>query len=107
MDLHNKRVLVVGLGKSGVASALFLKAKGAHVTVSDAKSEDQLSESIHALLDAGIAVETGGHGERTFHGQDLIVVSPGVHVDAPPLIHARSLGDTGISENVLNAQFFH
>jgi UDP-N-acetylmuramoylalanine--D-glutamate ligase len=106
MDLHNKRVLVVGLGKSGVASALFLKAKGAHVTVSDAKSEDQLSESIPVLLDAGIAVETGGHGERTFHGQDLIVVSPGVPVDAPPLVQARALGETVIGEIELAAQFF-
>ena len=106
MDFHNKRVLVVGLGKSGVASALFLKAKGAHVTVSDAKSEDQLSASIPVLLDAGIAVETGGHGERTFHGQDLIVVSPGVPVDAPPLVQARAMGETVIGEIELAAQFF-
>src|SRR5205807_552646 len=106
MDLHNKRVLVVGLGKSGVASALFLKAHGARVTVSDAKSPDQLGESIPVLLDAGIAVETGGHGERTFHGQDLIVVSPGVPVDAPPLVQARALGETVIGEIELAAQFF-
>ncbi len=77
MELNGKRVLVVGLGRSGVASALFLKAHGARVTVSDAKSEDQLREEIPALLDQGIGVETGGHGERTFQNQDLIVVSPG------------------------------
>ena len=106
MDLKNKRVLVVGLGKSGVASALFLKAHGACVTVSDAKSPDQLGESIPVLLDAGIAVETGGHGERTFHGQDLIVVSPGVPVDAPPLVQARAMGETVIGEIELAAQFF-
>src|SRR5207302_1944970 len=106
MDLTNKRVLVVGLGKSGVASALFLKAKGARVTVSDSKSEDQLREAIPILLDHGIAVETGGHGERTFHGQDLIVVSPGVPVDAPPLVQARALGETVIGEIELAAQFF-
>jgi UDP-N-acetylmuramoylalanine--D-glutamate ligase len=106
MDLHNKRVLVVGLGKSGVASALFLKARGARVTVSDSKSEDQLGEAIPVLLDQGIAVETGGHGERTFHGQDLIVVSPGVPVDAPPLVQARALGETVIGEIELAAQFF-
>src|SRR5256885_8054278 len=105
MDLTNKRVLVVGLGKSGVASALFLKAKGAHVTVSDAKSEDQLGESIPVLLDNGITVETGGHGDRTFRGQDLIVVSPGVPVDAPPLVQARSLGETVIGEVELAAEF--
>src|SRR5437667_10366732 len=105
MDFHNKRVLVVGLGKSGVASALFLKAKVAHVTVSDAKSEDQLGEAITVLLDQGIAVETGGDGERTFHGQDLIVVSPGVPVDATPLVHARARGGTIIGETELAAQF--
>ncbi len=57
------------------------------------------------LLDHGITVETGGHGDRTFRGQDLIVVSPGVPVDAPPLVQARSLGETVIGEIELAAQF--
>ena len=105
MDLNGKRVLVVGLGKSGVASALFLKSRGARVTVSDAKAEDELRDQIPVLLDQGITVETGGHGERTFRGQDLIVVSPGVPVDAPPLMQARSLGETVIGEIELAAQF--
>ena len=106
MDVNNKRVLVVGLGKSGVASALFLKAKGARVTVSDSKPQDQLKDQIPALLDNGIAVETGGHGERTFRGQDLIVVSPGVPTDSPPLVQARALGENVIGEVELAAQFF-
>lgn len=105
MDLKDKRVLVVGLGKSGVASALFLKAHGARVTVSDTKSGDDLRNEIPTLLDHGITVETGGHGERTFRGQDLIVVSPGVPVDAPPLAQARSLGERVIGEIELAAQF--
>src|SRR5580698_9236923 len=105
MELANKRVLVVGLGKSGVASALFLKKHGARVAVSDTKSGDELRNEIPVLLDNGIAVETGGHGERTFRGQDLIVVSPGVPVDAPPLKQARSLGENVIGEIELAAQF--
>ncbi|HEY7098820.1 MAG TPA: UDP-N-acetylmuramoyl-L-alanine--D-glutamate ligase [Terriglobales bacterium] len=105
MDLNGKRVLVVGVGKSGVASALFLKAHGARVTVSDSKAEDLLREEIPALLDQGIAVETGGHGERTFREQDLIVVSPGVPVDAPPLVQARAHGETVIGEIELAARF--
>ena len=106
MDVNDKHVLVVGLGKSGVASALFLKAKGARVTVSDAKPEDQLKDEIPALLDQGIAVETGGHGERTFGGQDLIVVSPGVPADAPSLVQARALGGNVIGEIELASLFF-
>jgi UDP-N-acetylmuramoylalanine--D-glutamate ligase len=105
MELKDKRVLVVGLGKSGVASALFLKARGARVTVSDAKSGDELRNEIPALLDHGITVETGGHGERTFREQDLIVVSPGVPVDAPLLQQARALGEMVIGEIELAAQF--
>ena len=105
MDLTKKRVLVVGLGRSGVASALFLKERGARVTVSDAKSEDQLRDEIPALLDHGIAVETGRHGERTFQNQDLIVVSPGVPVDAPPLAQARAMGEPVIGEIELAAEF--
>ncbi len=105
MELKDKRVLVVGLGKSGVASALFLKAHGARVTVSDTKSGDELRNEIPVLLDHGITVETGGHGERTFRGQDLIVVSPGVPVDAPLLVQARSLGEVVIGEIELAAQF--
>ncbi len=105
MELNNKRVLVVGLGKSGVASALFLRSRGAQVTVSDSKPQEQLSEEIPILLDHGIIIETGGHGERTFHGQDLIVVSPGMPADSPPLVQARALGEPVIGEIELAAQF--
>jgi UDP-N-acetylmuramoylalanine--D-glutamate ligase len=105
VDLQNKRVLVVGLGKSGVASALFLKSRGARVTVSDSKPEAELRSEILLLLDHGITVETGGHGDRTFRGQDLIVVSPGVPFDAPQLEQARALGEPVIGEVELAAQF--
>src|SRR5581483_3632126 len=92
MDVQGKRVLVVGLGKSGIASAIFLQTQGAKVTVSDAKSEAQLRQEIPLLLDKGITVETGHHGERTFRDQDVIVISPGVPVDHPQLEQARKLG---------------
>jgi UDP-N-acetylmuramoylalanine--D-glutamate ligase len=105
MELNNKRVLVVGLGKSGVASALFLKSRGARVTVSDSKPEAELRNEILLLLEHGITVETGGHGDRTFRGQDLIVVSPGVPADAPQLVQARKLGEQVIGEIELAARF--
>jgi UDP-N-acetylmuramoylalanine--D-glutamate ligase len=105
MELSGRRVLVVGLGKSGVAAAFFLKEHGARVTVSDAKTEDQLREHIPALLDRGIVVEAGRHGERTFRDQDLIIVSPGVPYDEPHLQAARALGVTVIGEVELAARF--
>src|SRR5215467_2940310 len=105
MDLQNKRVLVVGLGRSGAASALFLKSRGARVTVSDSKPEAELHHEILPLLEQGITVETGRHGDRTFREQDLIVVSPGIPFDSPPLVQARSLGEPVIGEIELAARF--
>src|SRR6202790_2907057 len=105
MELKDKRVLVVGLGKSGVGVSFFFEAHGAKGTVSDTKSGDELRNEIPTLLDHGITVETGGHWDRTFREQDLIVVSPGVPVDAPPLVQARALGETVIGEIELAAQF--
>jgi UDP-N-acetylmuramoylalanine--D-glutamate ligase len=105
MDVKGKRVLVVGLGKSGVASAQFLAARGARVTVSDTRSRDELKSQIPALLDRGVAVETGGHGERTFRDQDLIVVSPGVPSNLPQLARARAQGIPVIGEIELAAHF--
>lgn len=105
MELHAKRVLVVGLGKSGVSAATFLHARGARVTVSDSKAEAELGKDIPALLDLGIVIETGSHGERTFRDQDLIVISPGVPVNSPQLQQARAAGVPIIGEVELAAQF--
>ncbi len=105
MDLKNKRVLVVGLGRSGAASACFLQDRGARVTVSDEKSEAQLQNEIAALLDRGISIETGRHGERTFRDQDLIVVSPGVPSGQPQLQLARTMGIPVIGEVELAFRF--
>jgi UDP-N-acetylmuramoylalanine--D-glutamate ligase len=105
LDLKGKRVLVVGLGKSGVASALFVKQRGARVAVSDTKTEEELASEIPTLLDRGIMVETGHHGERTFREADLIVVSPGVPEDVPQLKQAREQGIAVIGEMELASRF--
>jgi UDP-N-acetylmuramoylalanine--D-glutamate ligase len=105
LDVKGKRVLVVGLGKSGVSSALFLKDLGARVTVTDTKTEEQLKQEIPALLDKGITVEAGHHGERTFRGQDMIVVSPGVPYNEPHIALAREQGTPVIGEVELASRF--
>ena len=105
MDLKNKKVLVVGLGKSGLAAALFLRRHGAVVTVSDVRSADQLAKEIPDLIEEGIMVETGGHGLLTFRRQDLIVVSPGVPLDTPELAQVKSFGLPVIGELELAGRF--
>ncbi len=105
MELKGKKVLVVGLGKSGLAAALFLRRRGAQVTVSDLRSAQALSKEIPSLLEAGIVVEAGGHGLLTFRRQDLIVVSPGVPLSTPELVQVRRLGLPIIGELELAARF--
>ncbi len=105
MDLKNKRVLVVGLGKSGLSAAMFLRGQGSRVTVSDARSAMALAKEIPALLEAGIMVESGGHGLLTFRRQDLIVVSPGVPMDTPEVKQVVAFGLPVIGELELASRY--
>jgi UDP-N-acetylmuramoylalanine--D-glutamate ligase len=105
MELKGKKVLVVGLGKSGLSAALFLRQRGAQVTVSDMRSAAALAKEIPGLLERGIMVESGGHGLLTFRRQDLIVVSPGVPMDTPELVQVKAFGLPVIGELELAAQY--
>jgi UDP-N-acetylmuramoylalanine--D-glutamate ligase len=104
-ELRGKRVLVVGLARTGVATAHFCAARGATVTATDARAEGEIGEAITPLRSAGVKLELGGHRENTFLEQDLIVPSPGVPTDAPPLQAARAKGVTIWSEVELADRF--
>ncbi len=92
IDLEGKRVLVVGLARTGVASALFSAAHGATVTATDEKPESALGEAAARLRPAGAKLVLGGHRSSIFLEQDLIIVSPGVPANLPPLALARGQG---------------
>lgn len=93
MDLSGEKVLVVGLGKSGLAAANWLVRHGAHVTVSEKQKESDLdSHLLGDLFSLGIQLELGGHMAKTFLEPDLIVVSPGVPLDITPLAQASQKG---------------
>jgi UDP-N-acetylmuramoylalanine--D-glutamate ligase len=106
MELKNKRVLVVGLARTGVATALFCAARGAAVTATESRTEAEIGEGVVARLRAaGVKLELGGHQGKTFLQQDLIVPSPGVPADAPLLLAARGKGITIWSEIELAYRF--
>jgi UDP-N-acetylmuramoylalanine--D-glutamate ligase len=92
IELRNKRILVVGLARTGVATSLFCAARGALVTATETRSEEELGDSIAVLRAAGLHLELGGHREEILADQDLIVPSPGVPADAPLLQAARAKG---------------
>jgi len=91
-DLEGKRVLVVGLARTGVAAALFCVGYGAKVTATDIKPEDELGEVAGKLGTAGVALALGPNAPVDLNGIDLIVVSPGVAAKLPLLEKARSQG---------------
>jgi len=91
-DLQGKRVLVVGLARTGVAASLFCSARGARVTATDEKPEAELAETAARLRLTGVNLELGAHWPDMVLGQDLIVVSPGVRANLPALELARASG---------------
>jgi UDP-N-acetylmuramoylalanine--D-glutamate ligase len=105
MDLRGKRVLVVGLARTGVATSLFCAARGARVTATDSRTESEIGEAIAKLKDAGVALELGSHREETFLDQDLIIPSPGVPADTAHLRTARAKGVAIWSEIELAYRF--
>ncbi len=104
-ELRGKRVLVVGLARTGVATALFCAEHGAQVTATDSRSENAIAEALVPLRSSGVELEVGGHREITFLEQDLIIPSPGVPADAPLLEAARAKGVLIWSEIELAGRF--
>ncbi len=77
-DLQHKKVLVLGLAKSGVAAAEILHELGAFVTVNDSKPFDE-SPDAQGLLQRGITVICGRHPEDLLdEGFELVVKNPGI-----------------------------
>jgi UDP-N-acetylmuramoylalanine--D-glutamate ligase len=92
IDLAGKKVLVVGLARTGIATALFCAERGARVMATEERTEAQLPECAAKLRAAGVQLEMGGHRAETFAEQDLIVPSPGVSPLMPALAAARAVG---------------
>ncbi|HEY6263637.1 MAG TPA: UDP-N-acetylmuramoyl-L-alanine--D-glutamate ligase [Candidatus Acidoferrum sp.] len=106
-ELRGKRVLVVGLARTGVATSLFCAARGANMTATDARTEKAIGDVLSQLRTAGVHLELGGHREETVLQQDLIIPSPGVPADAPLLQSARAKGITIWSEIELADRFLN
>src|SRR5256885_2900221 len=105
VELKNKRVLVVGVARTGVATALFCSARRAMVTATDSRTEPEVGGDVAKLREAGVTLEFGGHQESTFLQQDLIIPSPGVAADFAFLQTARAAGVTVWSEIELAYRF--
>jgi len=78
LDLTGKRVVVVGLGLSGIAACRLLMKRGAKVVATDSKKPEAAGDDVKALERDGATLVLGGHAAAKLTEADLIVVSPGV-----------------------------
>jgi UDP-N-acetylmuramoylalanine--D-glutamate ligase len=91
-DYRSRRVLVVGLGLSGIAACELLRSRGAEVTAADRRTREELDPKALALEAEGVTLRLGSHPITLVSGMDLVVPSPGVRVDVPVLSEARRRG---------------
>lgn len=80
---EGQRVLIVGMARSGIALAKLLCREGAFVTVNDMKAADSFGDKLDALKALPITFRMGENGLKALEGQDLLVISPGVPLNAP------------------------
>ena len=86
-----RRAVVIGAGVAGRAAAEALAAEGARVVVTERRDADAVGD-VSALTSAGVEVRTGGHEPADLDGAEVVVVSPGIPPDAPPVVWARERG---------------
>jgi UDP-N-acetylmuramoylalanine--D-glutamate ligase len=105
MELANKNIVIVGLGRTGLAAARFLHHRGARVLVTDRAGEKELGDAVAALRQLGVRVEMGSHHTASFQKADLIMVSPGVAHTIEPIAQANARGIPVIGEVELASAF--
>jgi UDP-N-acetylmuramoylalanine--D-glutamate ligase len=105
MNLKNKKILVVGLGRTGLAVARFLTQAQAVVMATDTADETVLGDQVRQIKQLGIKTELGQHRNDTFENADLIVISPGVPHTIEPVIRAQNRGIPVIGEVELASRF--
>jgi len=102
MELKNKILCVIGLGKTGIAVANFLSREGARVTVTDSKPREQLLEPLKQLR---ADVKTRFENSEPPSDAELVVLSPGVDIHSSFLENANQTGIEIISEIELANRF--
>ncbi len=96
-ELKGKKILIVGLAKTGVSLAHFLVKYGAEVTISDHKSEAELTRYLEQVEDLTIHLELEGHTPKTFLNKDYVILSPGIpsHLKLFEYVNSQGVEVTG------------
>ncbi|KAF0134175.1 MAG: UDP-N-acetylmuramoylalanine--D-glutamate ligase [Candidatus Saganbacteria bacterium] len=105
-DKKDKKITVLGFGKSGASSARRLAQLNNKVIVSESKGNESFDpELISDLQGMGVLFEFGGHSLSSISDSDLIIISPGIHLDIPIVVDAKKRNIPVISEIELAYRF--
>ena len=104
MDVKNKRVIVLGMARSGVAAAKLLAKRGAVVTISDMKTEESFGGALDELKALGCTFALGEGPQKYLADQDMMILSPGIPVAKPFVQEAIAGGVEVIGELELGAR---
>ena len=105
--MENKRVLVVGLGKSGIAAVQAMLALGASVSVQDSKSEGELDAQLCAFLKGRNVTCYFGTVPEDMGAFDLLILSPGVPPELPFVEEGKKKGAEIVGELELAYRLGH
>jgi UDP-N-acetylmuramoylalanine--D-glutamate ligase len=86
------RVLILGAARQGLALARWLSLHGAHVTLSDVHSEDELRVARESLAEYQISWALGGHPFELLDSTDVLCLSGGVPLTLPIVVEAVKRG---------------
>ena len=106
MEVKNKKVLVFGLGISGIGAGKILEAHGADVVLYDG-NQKLTEEKVRKQLgeDSNAKIVIGEFPEEILENLDMTVLSPGVPTDLPVIEKMRKQGVTVIGEVELAYQY--
>ncbi len=105
MDLSGQCILVIGLGKTGTATAKFLSRQGADVIVTDEKAPFELSEVLDELQREGVNFRFRPCVPDILSDVEMVIPSPGVPPLSPMLMEARHKNKPVLSELELASRF--
>lgn len=91
-DWEKRKVTILGLGRSGIATARYLADQGAKVLVSESEETPEKLQQAKSLKALGIEVEFGKHSEEAVNFGEIIITSPGIKPDAEIFQRAKQLG---------------
>ena len=93
MDLIGQNILIIGLGKTGIATARFLAKQKARIVVTDQKTEADITDTLAEIRNEDISMDIASYDVSALHNIDMVIPSPGVAYFTHPSTRSHGLSE--------------